>query len=119
MSGEDRRQYARFPVVILVKHTLLDESGQPSMRSFKGEIADISCGGLSFNIRISRKENARLLLGKGITTNIPVGGGQPVECSGKIVAVRFQSYVESDYSVHVQFNEIITEEAVKRIVDVQ
>lgn len=117
MSGEDRRQYARFPVVILVKHTLLDESGQPSMRSFKGEIADISCGGLSFNIRISRKENARLLLGKGITSVIPAGDGESVECNGKIVAVRFQSYVESDYSVHVQFNEIITKQNVKRIVD--
>ncbi len=119
LSGEDRRQYARFPVAILVDHTLLDESGQPSMRSFKGQIADISCGGLSFNIRISRKENARLLLGKGITTKVPVTGGESVECSGKIVAVRFQSYVDSDYSVHVQFDEIITEEAVKRIVNVQ
>ncbi len=117
-SGEDRRKYARFPVAILVNHTLLDESGQPSMRSFKGKIADISSGGLSFNIRISRKENARLLLGKGITTSIPVAGGKAVECNGKIVAVRFQSYVESDYSVHVQFDEIITEEAVMSIVNI-
>jgi len=119
MSGEDRRQYPRFPVAILVDHTLLDESGQPSMRSFKGEIADISCGGLSFNIRISRKENARLLLGKGITTKIPVVGDDSVECSGNIVAVRFQSYVDSDYSIHIQFDETISEESVKRIVNVQ
>lgn len=118
-SGDDRRKHVRFPVSILVKHTLLDESGQPSMRSFKGEIADISAGGFSFSIRISKKENARLLLGRGITTNIPTEGGKTVDCKGQIVAVRFQSYVDSDYSVHVQFTDLLSENAVQHIVNQQ
>ncbi len=117
MSGADRRQHVRFPVTILVKHTILDEFGKPSMRSFKGEIVDLSVGGLSFYIRISRKENARLLLGKGITTTIPVDGGEAVDCIGKIVAVRSQNYVDSDYSVHVQFDELLSDDKVKSIVD--
>lgn len=116
MSGEDRRQYPRFPVTLIVKHTLLDEFGNPSMRSFKGEIADFSSGGLSFYIRISRKENARLLLGRGIKTVVPVKNGEAVECIGQIVAVRFQRYVEKDYSVHVLFSEPLPGDVVNRIV---
>ncbi len=117
MSGTDRRQHVRFPVNILVMHTLLDDFGKPSMRSFKGEIVDLSVGGLAFYIRISRKENARLLLGKGITTTISVEGGNEVDCIGKIVAVRSQNYVGSDYSVHVQFDELLPDDKVKSIVD--
>lgn len=119
MSGEDRRGHPRYPVSLIVKHSLLDEFGNPGMRSFNGEIADFSSGGLSFYIRISRKENARLLLGRGIKTSIPIGKGKTIVCTGQIVAVRFQSYLDSDYSVHVQFNEHVSEQNVKSIVNSQ
>jgi CRP-like cAMP-binding protein len=115
MSGEDRRQYPRYPVNVVINHTLLDEVGNASMRSFKGEIADISCGGLSFYIRISRKENARLLLGRGIRSSVTFPGGDTINCQGQIVAVRFQQYVESDYSVHVLFTEALVPNIVKKI----
>jgi len=116
MSGEDRREHPRYPVSIIVMHTLLDESGSNSMRNFKGEISDISCGGLTFFIRISRKENARLLLGRGIKTSLSGSDGEQIECVGQIVAVRFQHFVESDYSVHVKFNEPLSDTVVKSII---
>lgn len=116
MSGADRREAARYPMSLLVKHTLLDQYGNPGKRSFKGELADISTGGLSFFIRISRKENARLLLGRGLRTSITLGQGEVVNCYGQIVAVRFQQYVESDYSVHVQFREPKESGLIKKIV---
>lgn len=117
MSGEDRRGYPRYSVSRLIKHTLLDEFGNPSMRSFNGEMVDFSSGGLSFYIRISRKENARLLLGRSIKSSIPTAEGKALDCTGQIVAVRFQSYVERDYSVHVQFNERVSEKNVKFIMN--
>jgi cyclic nucleotide-binding protein/PilZ domain-containing protein len=119
MSGEDRRQYPRFPVKLMVNHTLLDALGIPSTRSFKGEIVDLSSGGFSFYIRISRKENARLLLGRNIVTIFPLEGGESVECEGQIVAVRFQRYVENDYSVHIQFNDPLSGDVVKSIIHSQ
>jgi len=117
MSGEDRRQHPRYPVKLIVRHTLLSESGKNSPKSFKGEIADISAGGLSFFIRISHKENARLLLGQGIKTSLSEPGGKVLECIGRIVAVRLQNYVNNDYSVHVQFNEPVLESLVKSIIN--
>lgn len=116
MSGADRRQSARYPMSMLVKHTLLDEYGNPGKRSFKGELADISTGGLSFFIRISRKENARLLLGRAVRTSITINQGEVVNCTGHIVAVRFQQYVESDYSVHVQFKNVMESGVIKQIL---
>jgi CRP-like cAMP-binding protein len=116
MSGEDRRRSVRYPLSLIVKHALLDKFGNASMKSFKGEIADLSSSGLSFYIRISRKENARLMLGRGIKTLLPIPGQVALTIVGQIVAVKFQQYGESDYSVHVQFNEPISENIVKRIV---
>ncbi len=119
MSGEDRRQGVRYPTSSLVEHSLLDQYGNPGQKSFKGELADVSTGGLSFFIRISRKENARLLLGRKINSVLPLKGDGSVSCRGSIVAVRFQHYQGSDYSVHVQFDETIDEETVKQIVGSQ
>ena len=115
MSGEDRRRSVRYPLSLIVKHALLDKFGNASMKSFKGEIADISSSGLSFYIRISRKENAQLMLGRGIKTLLPVPGSDSITITGQVVAVRFQQYGESDYSVHVQFNDPIAEAVVKSI----
>jgi len=117
MSGEDRRRSVRYPLSLIVKHALLDKFGNASMKSFKGEIADISSSGLSFYIRITRKENARLMLGRGIKTQLPVPGKEPLTIVGQVVAVRFQQYGESDYSVHVQFNEPIADNVVKCVVE--
>ncbi len=116
MSGEDRRRSVRYPLSLIVKHALLDKYGNTSMKSFKGEIADLSSSGLSFYIRISRKENARLMLGRGIKTLLPVPGEEAITVVGQVVAVRFQQYAESDYSVHVQFAEPITDHIVRSIV---
>ncbi len=116
MSGEDRRRSVRYPFSLIVKHALLDRFGNASMKSFKGEIADLSRSGLSFYIRISRKENARLMLGRGIKTLLPVPGKEPVTIIGQVVAVRFQHYGESDYSVHVQFAEPIAASVIKSVV---
>jgi CRP-like cAMP-binding protein len=117
MSGENRRQHPRYPVKSIVTHTLLNESDKNSSKSFKGEIADISAGGLSFFIRISRKENARLLLGRGIKTSLSEPGGKIIECIGRIVAVRLQDPVDNDYSVHVQFDEPVLESLLKSIIN--
>lgn len=39
-----------------------------------------------------------------------------MNCFGHIVAVRFQQYVESDYSVHVKFKDIVDTGTIKQVV---
>ena len=117
MSGDDRRLSVRHPVALMVKHTLMNKDGQASTRGFKGELTDISTGGLSFFIKISQKENARLLLGRMIQSNINVDEGEMVACRGQIVAVRFQQDIERNYSVHIQFDTPLTEDVIRRIAN--
>lgn len=116
MSGEERRRFVRYPISLIVKHSLLDKYGNANMRSFNGEISDLSSAGLSFSIRITRNENARLMLGRGIKTLLPIPGRDSIPVKGQIVAVRYQQYGESDFTVHVQFHEPIAESVVKSIV---
>ena len=68
------------------------------------------------SLSLSRKENARLLLGRGIKTTLTGSNGEQVECAGQIVAVRFQHFVESDYSVHVKFDELLSDTVLKSII---
>jgi len=60
----DRRALKRVKLSGKGQIQLLNRSGEPIGKSFKGELSDISVGGLSFEIRISKEETARLLLGR-------------------------------------------------------
>jgi hypothetical protein len=115
MSGEERRQHPRYHVKLNVKYCFLDETGQKSTRNFKGEVSDISAGGLTFLIRITRKENARLLLGRGVKITMSGSGKEEVEWMGRIVAVHLRDYVDSDYTVHVKFDILLPDTLVNSI----
>ena len=102
MAGSDRREYPRYPVSMIISNTLLDQYGHAGKRTFKGEMIDISRGGLGFSIRIANRENARLLLGRQIVTEFGMVGGRLLKCAGLIVGVKFRHDVEQDFSIHVK-----------------
>jgi hypothetical protein len=105
VNGETRREDVRHPAQMIIVNTFLDGYGHPSSQQFKGQMEDISLGGLSLLIRISKKENARLLLGRGLISFLPVRSNEARERRGEIVGVTLQDYVDKDYRVHVRFNE--------------
>ncbi len=104
ISGRDRRDFARYPVTVTVRNILLDLYGDKSgQRSFQGELIDISRGGLSFSIRISNKENAQLLLGRQIISEINLKGKNVLRCFGLIVAVNYLQSIVKEFTVHTKF----------------
>jgi CRP-like cAMP-binding protein len=105
VAGENRREDVRHEAQMVIINTLLDVYGHPSSQQFKGQMEDISLGGLSLLIRISKKENARLLLGRGLISFLPVGSNETRERRGEIVGVSLQDYVDKDYRIHVRFDE--------------
>ena len=105
IAGETRREDVRYPAQQIIVNTFLNGHGKASPQRFKGLVEDISIGGLSLLIRISKKENARLLLGRGLISFLPINAGEVRECRGEIVGVTMENYVEKDYLVHVRFNE--------------
>ena len=102
MAGSDRREYPRYPVSMIINSTLLDQYGHAGKRTFKGEMIDISRGGLGFSIRIANRENARLLLGRQIVAEFGMVRGKMLKCAGLIVGVKFHHDVEQDFSIHVK-----------------
>ena len=83
---------------------------------FKGLLSDISVGGLSFFLKITKKETAHLLLGRrlNIKCAFQLGDTQiKLEQYGTVVGVRLQTF--SDYSIHVKFDQMMAEKVVNRV----
>ncbi len=104
-ADKDRRKYKRTKVSGRITAILIESDGRDAGVRTKGEISDISAGGVSFYIRISKKENARILLGRGVRILLPGNdaAGTPGH-PGIIMAVRGYHAMENEYSVHVRFD---------------
>ncbi len=116
MSGDDRREFPRYSVVLPTQNILLDPFGNKGKRSFSGELFDISSKGLAFTIRISSTDNASLLLGRHIITNIKIGDEELPQQHGIIVGVRSYESNKLNFSVHVKLSKMMDENAFKKIV---
>jgi CRP-like cAMP-binding protein len=112
----DRRALNRVKLSGKVQIQLLNRSGEPIGKSFKGELSDMSVGGLSFEIRISKEETARLLLGRRISTAFNTSKsmpGQKIDRSGIIVGV--YPFPFEDYSIHVKFDKMLDQSVINAI----
>ena len=104
----DRRGLKRVKISGKGLIKLLNRAGEPIGKSFKGHLSDISVGGLSFEIRISKKETARLLLGRRINIAFNYSRGMPntsIDQNGIIVGV--YPFPFEDYSIHVKFDKML------------
>jgi len=112
----DRRALKRVKLSGKGQIQLLNRSGEPIGKSFKGELSDISVGGLSFEIRISKEETARLLLGRRISIVFNTSKsrpGQMIDKSGIIVGV--YPFPFEDYSIHVRFDKMLSQSVVNAV----
>jgi CRP-like cAMP-binding protein len=102
----DRRGLKRVKISGKGLIKLLNRAGEPIGKSFKGHLSDISVGGLSFEIRISKEETARLLLGRRINIAFNYSKGMrntSIDQNGIIVGV--YPFPFEDYSIHVKFDK--------------
>ncbi len=105
-KGMDRREYIRIPLPVKLGFQFYDHSGKKTKKAYKGEISDISDGGLSFFIKTSKPESVRMMLGRRLAVTFPVklksGESRLVEKTGQITAV--QSHIFDDFSIHLRFD---------------
>ena len=119
MTGADRREYPRYSVSVIISNMLLDPYGNAVKKTFRGELIDISRGGLCFSIHISSLENARTLLGRQIVSEIKLSGGDILKCFGVIVGVKYTERAMQDFSVHVKFYRTLEQAAVMQVVNLE
>jgi CRP-like cAMP-binding protein len=112
----DRRSQKRIKISGIGLFNLLNRAGEPIAKSFKGELTDISAGGMAFEIRISKEDTARLLLGRKINANFRIPGRQPgIEIDSNGIIVGVYPYPFEDYSIHIKFDKIIDRSVIDKI----
>lgn len=117
ISGDERREYPRFPVTLSSKNDLLDPYGKKGKRSLKGELIDISRNGLAFLVKISSQNNAKLMLGRQIISEILDAENVALtECCGVIVGIQYHDGDGQASIVHVKFSGKIENGTFSRIL---
>ena len=113
----ERRQYERFTVEYKIMFQAFKKDGSVDDRTFKGELDNISQGGLSFLIRIVNRDNRRMLFGRKLIITVPVEEKQ-LQFTGTVVAVTVQSFQDHDYAIHVAFDSPVAEDVITPLVPV-
>lgn len=124
-KGLERRKQERFPLAGVVDVQLLSPSGTATGKLFKGNLRDISVGGISFGIRSPNRKNISLLLGRNLEmlldfpaalgpalgVEMMVSQGTPkirIKHVGAVIGVSHMS--GEDYAVHIQFESLLSGE---------
>lgn len=116
--GRDRRIFDRVPIDGKMDMALLDREGKDTGIGAKGELFDISVGGVSFSLRISQKKNARLLFGRNVSVTMTSTLASRFTITGVILAVCSQDTVGNEYSVSVQFSRVLAQKELKNLMPV-
>jgi CRP-like cAMP-binding protein len=102
----ERRSDKRVTLSGSVMFQLLDKAGKPMEKGYKGDLSDLSAGGISFNIKSSKKETIRLLLGRRlkIRFDLPMKHNTYHRVEQLMTVIAAQPQVFDDYSIHLKFD---------------
>ena len=118
-TGTDVRSSPRYLVSMAALIQFMDDRGKPVKKPFKVSLFDISSGGISFGLKLHRRQDAAQLLGQALLmqSGYVVGGKkQKFSQKGRIIATHLQPFGES--SVHVQFDESLPAETMADIKNI-
>lgn len=104
-KGHDRRSDKRVNLSGTVLFQLLDKAGAPIGKAYKGELSDVSAGGISFSIKSSKKETVRMLLGRRlkISFKLPLKHNAYHDVEQVMTVIAAQPQIFDDYSIHLKF----------------
>jgi len=102
----ERRSDKRVNLSGAVVFQLLDKAGKPMGKGYKGELSDLSAGGISFIIKSSKKETVRMLLGRRlkISFKLPMKHNTYHNIEQLMTVIAAQPQVFDDYSIHLKFD---------------
>ncbi|MEF8943781.1 MAG: cyclic nucleotide-binding domain-containing protein [Desulfohalobiaceae bacterium] len=105
----DRREQRRVQVKGTIAVQVLDNAGNPVSRFFKGEIQNISSGGLAFSNSFKKGTTAQSLLGRRVALICKLsvqGVWKDLKKMGQVVGA--QSHTYNEYSFNVRFDRPIS-----------
>jgi hypothetical protein len=105
-KGMDRRQVERHNLSGKVAVQMINASGNPVGKAFRGELSDISTSGVSFYIKTSDRKNASFLLGRNLNLLFAFPGNAALEKvtqTGTVIGVSYHLF--NDYIIHLKFGK--------------
>lgn len=117
--SKERRKHKRFNLHGVTQMSISDKDEGDTVTQMNGELANISLGGLGFMLRISRKKNARILLGRKISVKLSCTGGvnTSLTIQGELVSVRSLYSMENEFSAHLKFSRQLSEKEMASILE--
>ncbi len=119
-SRKNRRKFLRKDVSGRMIFTIIDTNGKEISSETKGNLLDISPGGLAFSIHSSKKKSAMTLFGRQlkITLNTGIGSSTLVR-QGTVQAVRDIDLIGNEYSLHIEFTRQLNRLEIQQILHLQ
>lgn len=118
-SATDRREFERHPLEGIARIAISEEIDDDSSTQMKGELANISRGGVCLMVRISKRNNARVLLGRKITIQLECTGTSEkiLTKTGELVSVRSLYSTENEYSAHLRFSRSLDDNELHGVLE--
>lgn len=117
-KGLNQRAHDRVQTSAAAMVQLLDTAGKPVQQPFKISLYDISRGGVSFGMKINKREDAEFLLQHRMFLQTIYRDGsekRKIGFKGQVIAIHMQPFGES--SVHVQFDRLQDDTIVQAMGD--
>lgn len=105
-GSNNRREFTRKDASGRVTFVVLDAKGNAISSEAKGNLLDISMGGIAFSIHSSLKKNAIALFGRQLKVSLKtIDSSIQLVRHGKVKAVRDIDLIGNEYSLHIEFNK--------------
>ncbi len=115
-KGIERRQQERIDVKGKALVQLLDTMNQPMAKPFKGDLIDVSSGGIAFKINTTKRDTARLLLGRKLKMVVGIVTTEnPVEISTNGTIIGAKEKNGGQFSIHMKFDDRVSDTKISTI----
>lgn len=119
-KGINRREHRRINISGTILFQVLNASGKPIGKAFKGDLSDISIGGLSFFIKTANRKNALMLLGRKLNVKFSLPMGETsLETKQKGMITGVINHLFRDYSIHMKFEKSLSKLVVEEMELIQ
>jgi CRP-like cAMP-binding protein len=116
-THKSRRAFERIALSGTAVIELLDVSEKAFGISTKGRLIDISRKGVAAAVRFSSRKVAEEFLNQRVNVDIrPDNRLDGLQCQGKVVALRCQDFVGSDYSIHIELSNELSDSRFAQLI---
>jgi len=112
---QQRRRHERSAVDYNITFQVQGKDGKVDDRTFRGELDNISLGGLALLMRIVNRENRRAFFGRSLIVSVQVDDSK-LQFTGVVVAVTIQDFQNHDYAIHLAFDKPVLEEIIMPLI---